>query len=88
MMFDKVKAIQFFGGVLVMISVMYAENHEPAGFLFLEEPINARLVAMGAVGTAVPGGGYSYYNPAKPFLATNRILGSNSVCNPEGLKKD
>jgi hypothetical protein len=40
-----------------------------SGFQFLEEPTTPSLIAMGNAGTAMPGSGFSYYNPAQPFFS-------------------
>jgi hypothetical protein len=45
-----------------------------AGFQFVEEPVDARLIAMGCAGTAVGGHGFYYYNPAQPALNANHYL--------------
>jgi hypothetical protein len=44
------------------------ENAAATGFQLLDLPVNGRLIAMGSAGTAMPGWGFSYYNPAMPFL--------------------
>ena len=44
------------------------------GFHFLEEPINPHFIAMGTAGTAQKGKGFSYYNPAIPFLVKRSYL--------------
>jgi len=44
------------------------------GFQMAEEPVGARLTGMGAAGTAMPGAGFSYYNPALPLLPDGRYL--------------
>ncbi len=44
------------------------------GFHFLEEPIHPRQLAMGAAGTALPGGGFAFYNPALPALLAEPYL--------------
>lgn len=44
------------------------------GFHFLEEPINPRFLAMGTAGTAQKGKGFSFYNPAIPFLLKRTYL--------------
>jgi hypothetical protein len=45
------------------------DNVATPGFQLLELPVNGRLIAMGSAGTAMPGWGFSYYNPAMPFLS-------------------
>jgi hypothetical protein len=37
-------------------------------FKFLDEPSSPRQVAMGCAGTAMPGTGFSFYNPSQPVL--------------------
>jgi hypothetical protein len=44
------------------------ENAGASGFQMLEEPVTPRMIAMGSAGTATPGAGFAYYNPALPFL--------------------
>ncbi len=44
------------------------EDAANTGFQLLEEPVNPRFIAMGTAGTALSGSGFSYYNPALPFL--------------------
>jgi hypothetical protein len=40
-----------------------------SGFQFLEEPTTPNLIAMGNAGTAMPGSGFAYYNPAQPSFS-------------------
>ncbi|MDG5815021.1 hypothetical protein QA601_08030 [Chitinispirillales bacterium ANBcel5] len=55
--------------VLALLSVtLLARDPRGSGFIFVEEPLNPRLTAMGGAGTAVGAGGFSYYNPAQPFF--------------------
>lgn len=45
-----------------------------SGFQLLEEPLNPRSIAMGTAGTALSGYGFSFYNPAIPFLSDKSLL--------------
>lgn len=50
------------------------EDAANTGFHFLEEYINPRFIAMGTAGTALSGKGFSFYNPAIPFLLNKTYL--------------
>ena len=50
------------------------EDAANTGFHFLEEYINPRFIAMGTAGTALSGKGFSFYNPAIPFLMNKTYL--------------
>ncbi|KMQ50812.1 hypothetical protein CHISP_2335 [Chitinispirillum alkaliphilum] len=51
-----------------LATAVYASSHASA-FQFVEEPVNPRNIAMGSAGTAMRGTGFSFYNPAQPFLS-------------------
>ena len=50
------------------------EDAANSGFHFLEEYINPRFIAMGTAGAALSGKGFSFYNPAIPFLMKKTYL--------------
>ncbi len=54
--------------MLLLSTGSSARAPRASGFLFVEEPVNPRLIAMGSAGTALGGTGFSYYNPAQPFF--------------------
>lgn len=59
-----------------VIALSLTGNTLAAGayYNFAEEPINTRASAMGTAGTALlNGGGFSYYNPALPFLSQPNV---------------
>lgn len=53
------------------------------GFHFLEVPLNPHLIAMGNAGTAQAGKGFSYYNPALPFLLKKSYLAAEYGQHPK-----
>ncbi|MGD9200348.1 MAG: hypothetical protein PVI26_02195 [Chitinispirillia bacterium] len=62
----------------VVTSEIYADDIKASaantGFQLLENPVNPRFIAMGSAGTASSGSGFSYYNPALPFLIGTSYL--------------
>ncbi|MBD3316098.1 MAG: hypothetical protein GF344_09945 [Chitinivibrionales bacterium] len=54
------------------------------GFQLLEEPVNPAAIGMGTAGTALPGKGFHYYNPALPFLDGNRYASLEYGLYPAG----
>jgi len=80
-MFTRISKAVF--GALVIVSCIVvpaaagddvAEDAASAGFQLLEEYINPRFIGMGTAGTALSGKGFSFYNPASPFLAGSTYL--------------
>ncbi len=57
------------------------------GFQLLEEPVSPRHLAMGSAGTAGNGSGFAYYNPAMPFLNTQRYLTAEYGRSPGDLQR-
>ena len=45
-----------------------------SAFQFLDEPVIPRLVGMGNAGTAFDDGGFSFVNPAQPYLKQNQDI--------------
>ena len=45
-----------------------------AAFQFLDEPVSPRQIAMGGAAAAMPGVGFSQYNPAQPFFSGDPSL--------------
>lgn len=67
------------GIVAVALAMLFSAAHiqaagYDAGFQFIEEPTDARSVAMGSAGAAFESHGFGHYNPAKPGLARERYL--------------
>ncbi|MDD5674161.1 MAG: hypothetical protein PHC61_08365 [Chitinivibrionales bacterium] len=61
------RALIFAATLLLIISgskPSFCAQPGGAGFIFLEEPLNARSIGMGSAGTAAAGGGFAYYNPS------------------------
>lgn len=55
--------------VAFLVLSFYKESPgSAAGFGYAEEPVNPRKVAMGSAGTALEGGGFTFYNPALPSI--------------------
>jgi hypothetical protein len=54
--------------------VLNAFGAEYPHFFFAEEPVNPRKTAMGGVGAALDGGGFSFYNPASISLAASPFI--------------
>lgn len=51
-----------------------SEDAANVGFHLLEEPVAPRAKAMGSAGTALAGHGFSFYNPALPFLVERTYM--------------
>jgi hypothetical protein len=56
-------------------------------YQLMAEPSNPRLIAMGAVGTAMADHGFSFYNPAQPFLYNRRYLSFEGGRMPDDMSK-
>jgi hypothetical protein len=52
----------------VIVSTAGLTNGAVSNFSYIEEPVSPRNLAMGTAGTAMDGGGFSFYNPALPSL--------------------
>ena len=64
---------------------MYGE--ENPRFFFAEEPVGPRTTAMGCVGAAIDGGGFSFYNPASIAFADAPFIGMEFGRQGGGLSK-
>jgi hypothetical protein len=72
----------------IMICVFaFAGSGRGYGFLMLEEPLSAKSVSMGSVGTALGGNGFSYYNPAAPFFSAHPYVSIEFGRMPGGVSK-
>ncbi len=59
------------------------EDAANIGFQMLEEPVNPRFIAMGFTGGALAGKGFSFYNPALPFLVGQSYLSAEYGMYPK-----
>ncbi|HEX7510842.1 MAG TPA: hypothetical protein VF335_06050 [Chitinivibrionales bacterium] len=69
----------FKSGIVLVFSVFAAvasvdTTAGKSAFQFLEAPTTPASVAMGNAATALPGAGFSYYNPARPYLSDSASL--------------
>ncbi len=61
-----------------------SEDAANTGFHLLEEPVDPYAIAMGYAGTALATKGFSYYNPALPFLVGRTYLSAEYGTHPKG----
>ena len=73
--------------ILTFCALTLAGNERGYGFLMLEEPLSAKSIGMGGVGTALAGTGFRYYNPVQPFFSSHPYVSAEFGQMPGGVNK-